>query len=204
MNNKLFLNAILVTATFVGFSANAYAGFVDFESYATGTYNNLAFADGNITYTGGNGDFNIEVANPGSPISGKSLISFRANPGAAPFLVTFNAGTNITSFSIGVGDFNADVDNTYLEVYDSSWNLLASDFYQNPASKNGGDYLTAVTSAAIKYVKFWDTDPFAGAVYWDEMSYSATASAVPVPAAVWLFGSGLLTILGFKNRKLAV
>jgi len=36
-------------------------------------------------------------------------------------------------------------------------------------------------------------------------TYNAGASAVPVPAAVWLMGSGLLGLMGFsrKNKKLA-
>ena len=29
------------------------------------------------------------------------------------------------------------------------------------------------------------------------------ASAVPVPAAVWLFGSGLISLVGFARRKKA-
>lgn len=29
-----------------------------------------------------------------------------------------------------------------------------------------------------------------------------TVSAVPVPAAIWLFGSGLLTLIGFSRRKI--
>lgn len=32
-------------------------------------------------------------------------------------------------------------------------------------------------------------------------TYSATVSAVPAPAAIWLFGSGLLALLGRAQRK---
>lgn len=35
-------------------------------------------------------------------------------------------------------------------------------------------------------------------------SWSATVSAVPVPAAVWLFGSGLLGLIGMARRKESV
>jgi hypothetical protein len=38
----------------------------------------------------------------------------------------------------------------------------------------------------------------------DLKSWSATVSAVPVPAAVWLFGSGLIGLVGMARRKKAV
>jgi hypothetical protein len=37
--------------------------------------------------------------------------------------------------------------------------------------------------------------------YIDNVSISADVSAVPVPAAVWLFGSGLLGLVGVARRK---
>jgi len=171
------------------FCGAAYATSIDFESVAIGTYNVLNFADLSITYTGGNGNFQVVDASPGAPISGHSLISYFDNPGAAPFLVTFNGSANVTDFSIGVGDYNADEDNTYLEAFDANWNSLGSDYYYNPAPTMGGDYLSVASSSPIKYVKFWDADPYAGAVYWDNLSYNA--SPVPLPAAAWLFGSAL-------------
>ena len=35
----------------------------------------------------------------------------------------------------------------------------------------------------------------------DPMARSGDVSAVPVPAAVWLFGSGLMGLLGLARRK---
>jgi hypothetical protein len=37
----------------------------------------------------------------------------------------------------------------------------------------------------------------------DNVSVTADVSAVPVPAAVWLFGSGLLGLVGVARRKKA-
>jgi len=37
--------------------------------------------------------------------------------------------------------------------------------------------------------------------YWFRSTEAQTASVVPVPAAAWLFGSGLLGLLGFARRK---
>ena len=40
--------------------------------------------------------------------------------------------------------------------------------------------------------------------YFDNVSVMADVSAVPVPAAVWLFGSGLLGLVGVARRKKAL
>jgi len=44
------------------------------------------------------------------------------------------------------------------------------------------------------------TGPFPGV----EVAFNGVVSAVPVPAAVWLFGSGLLGLLGVARRRKAV
>ena len=40
-------------------------------------------------------------------------------------------------------------------------------------------------------------------IYWDNVSITADVSAVPVPAAAWLFGTGLLGLIGVARRKKA-
>ena len=171
---------------------------IDFESMATGTYSALAFADGTITYTGGDTLFDVVSASPGPPVSGHALLSYYTNAGAAPFRVDFTLA-NITFFQIGVGDYNQDEDNTHLAVYDAFGNLLGSDFYLNPSSTNGGDYLSVATSTPIAYALFWDAEPFAGAVYWDNMTYTA-GDPVPEPASLALLASGL-GLLAARRRR---
>jgi hypothetical protein len=46
-----------------------------------------------------------------------------------------------------------------------------------------------------------DGTPASGSIFWDDASLSV--SAVPVPAAVWLFGSGLLGLVGVARRRKA-
>jgi hypothetical protein len=41
-------------------------------------------------------------------------------------------------------------------------------------------------------------------IFWDNISITADVAAVPVPAAVWLFGSGLLGLIGVARRKKTV
>jgi len=54
-----------------------------------------------------------------------------------------------------------------------------------------GDVCTPITGNVMQI------GPFPGG----DMSFSGTVSAVPVPAAVWLFGSGLLGLLGVARRR---
>ncbi len=58
-----------------------------------------------------------------------------------------------------------------------AWNFLFGLGYQNRYGKTGGFYAWAVHSGDVG------------------------APAVPVPAAVWLFGSGLVGLIGFARRK---
>ena len=53
----------------------------------------------------------------------------------------------------------------------------------------------------------WDSTHSNSADFWDDVgsqyvgSYLVKVSAVPVPAAVWLFGSGLIGLIGVARRK---
>ncbi len=55
---------------------------------------------------------------------------------------------------------------------------------------NGAPYVTAFADGQ------WMVNPTSGTV-----SYVGQVSAVPVPAAVWLFGSGLLGLVGISRRR---
>ena len=56
-----------------------------------------------------------------------------------------------------------------------------------------GDACTGVSGYAMQIGPFPDQNP----------TFNGTVSAVPVPAAVWLFGSGLLGLVGVARRRKA-
>lgn len=56
-----------------------------------------------------------------------------------------------------------------------------------------GDVCTGVSGYPMQVGPFPDQNP----------TFNGTVSAVPVPTAVWLFGSGLLGLLGVARRKTA-
>lgn len=80
-----------------------------------------------------------------------------------------------------------------------------SDFLQLSAASQQGPAPLAATSGSLG---FDSTAPFTGIRgYFDIGSgnsmYVTSVSAVPVPAAVWLFGSGLVGLIGLARRNKA-
>lgn len=100
---------------------------------------------------------------------------------------------------------SAFISNSFVTLFDSF--ALHHEIYADPAAYG----LTNVTDSCLYTAPencdtymFWDTShpTTAGhSIFANEMAASLTA--VPVPAAVWLFGSGLIGLVGFARRKKA-
>ncbi len=99
--------------------------------------------------------------------------------GVAPFNVNFDASGSFDpeggplTYGWDFGDFNTSSD------------IMPSNTYYVP-----GTYFVVLTVG--------DQDGDAGQ---DSLVINVGASAVPVPGAVWLFGSGLLGLVGFARRR---
>jgi hypothetical protein len=179
--------------------AKAATTTIDFESTPVGIYSFLSFGTATITFTGGTGTFNVDNQTPGPPVSGHNLISYFQNSGSAPFNVSFSSLIN--SFTIGSGDFNADDDDVHLTAFDSANNIVDSASYINPPSTFGGSFLT-VTGPNISYVQFYETGSFAGAIYWDNITFSDQPSvSVPEPGTVALLSISLAGLGLIRRRK---
>lgn len=189
-----YLKPLLLLSA-LGLTPAVNAATIDFEGVTQGSYSTLTIGD--VTFTADDNLFEITSASPGSPISGNTIFNYDTG-----YMIATFAGGGATDFSIGVGDFNSDVDNSYLEAYDVFNNLLDSDYYQNPSSKNGGDFLSVAATSPISYVKFYDEAPFAGAVYWDNATYNLV-SAVPEPStyALMIGGIGMIGFMAARRKK---
>jgi len=81
----------------------------------------------------------------------------------------------------------------------------------NPFGGRGLTYLTHGDSSFVEfdaragqlYSIYLGGNDINGDIFGTPFGYKATVSAVPVPAAVWLFGSGLMGLIGLKRKKLA-
>lgn len=183
--NKILRNGTIALAMLGTSVANAAV--IDFEGIADGEYSSLVFGNATLTFTGGDGIFEVREGYNGT----QTVISFFTNPGADPFRLDFIGGAS--SVSIDVGDFGADEDNVFLGLYDAMDNLLSSTTGLIPSGDDSGITLSASAGNAA-YALFSDAEPFAGAVYWDNIVWEP-ASNVDVPVS----GTSALLALTFAG-----
>ena len=121
-----------------------------------------------------------------------------------PMTTTNNNGSDgFEAFAIDTGGVNLVAGNQYVAFFSSSnlfdgeigtatWATIYEDVYA------GGSFVYLNNGAQFDDVT---------SVNWDVITYSDSSfsmyftSRIPVPAAVWLFGSGLLGLIGVARRK---
>jgi len=122
--------------------------------------------------------------------------------GTSQFSVTFGVD-QLTDFSLtgnldtslwGAGDLYVSLKENGSEIFGLSvWDLPTSGV--NPFNFNG-QFTVGNTYNLTLYSYTYDSD------YYDEKwTFNLNTTVVPVPAAVWLFGSGLLGLIGVARRK---
>lgn len=138
--------------------------------------------------------------NPNAPSDNRGAISSR---------VTFHLNSQVTAFGIGLGNFQADaVDHALLvngvEIISVIGNLTG--FTSGINLRNGyllihGEAGESIESVAFQVYETNTKNPLSG-FSGDGLVFDHVAlAAVPIPAAAWLFGSGLLALIGFGRRK---
>ena len=114
--------------------------------------------------------------------SGSGLTPGGGHFGFLPFVVSstgFNqseAGTTVTAFGASLGLTNADVSANF------SHNIFNDTFGLNVVDRDSAGQILSLAGRGI-------IDPGTG------------VNPVPVPAAIWLFGSGVIGLIGFGRRR---
>lgn len=214
MNNNL--KATIAAIGFTAFSSANAALVTSYDVYNTqlsgaGGWNHTY--DGVITgndYTGGSGTMNDGVI--GTSEQNTHLFYIADN---SSIVVNLNESTTLTSlFLYGIENstngipgsitgFNVTV-NGITEYFTTDFFGISSNSYDGPhESVNfAGSILSGIVSDSFTLSGFTTDGVYSTYFAISEIEVSSV-SAVPVPAAAWLFGSGLLGLAGLARRKKA-
>lgn len=144
------------------------------------------------TYTATAHAMNWNGDNLGAGNLGLMQLSFWSAPGGQN-----GGGANLGSFEIIV-DSTDDGTNIYLPGEDgaeiSDWTALSITEVAPVGTASAELFLLHIQLNPAS-----DPAAQAGSIFWDDISLEV--SAVPVPAAVWLFGSGLIGLIGIARRR---
>lgn len=174
----------------------SYAGAVtiDFESFAAGTTVSGAGVFDDFVLSAGADSVITAAANPGPDFTGTMAAQGSPFTHRSPFRVDFLI-SGVDSFSVVMGDYNADADNLFVRAYDSANNLLDEELFALASSVYGGPTMS-VSGTNIAYVLFGSTGTYLNSVYFDNVSYNS----VPEPATLLLFGLGLVGLAGLRRK----
>ena len=186
MKKSRLLGAVCAVALLFAPLSNAYAITVD---YFTGGFEEGAFVQG---YFSGNV--------PSSGVMGRSDLS--------DFSFSFSGNSLIPAFSVNFSEFLA-ADPAYngLNYYTVNGGLPAGSLVMNLINGTYGVQLQSDSpqdpcGVGLTYCGLIQS-VVVGTTAISYGPMTVTASAVPIPAAVWLFGSGLLGLVGIARRKKA-
>ena len=163
-----------------GFNSTfAAANPVDFGDFS------VTASIGNVNW--GNGPTFPEVVSEGAG----SIYGFANNP-FSQNTFTFDFSSPITAFGVDINNFSTPP----LTASTNTGSLLAFEIADQPPQTKtiffGVVDTTPFNSLSIRWANATN------AVGFDDLVYTAP---IPIPAAVWLFGSGLLGLIGISRRK---
>lgn len=128
--------------------------------------------------------------------SGTDFLAFNSEIGTGTTeLLSFSSSITVNSFEIyAAGGQNPAT--FLLEAFDAGNNLLANDTI---TTTDWG--LLSVAAPGISNIELTQTGTGTNNTWvYDDIAFN-TVNTVPLPAAVWLFGTGLLGLIGMARRK---
>jgi len=117
------------------------------------------------------------------------------NHGNAPTAWTFDFDSSVSAFGFLFGA--SDV-NWMVEAYAGA-TMLQQYIISPTRGSNAGDYF-GISGSGITQARLFSQGGQSDYVFVDDFTFTAP-SEVPVPAAVWLFGTGLAGLVGVSRKK---
>ena len=187
---KTFTAFIVLGAVF--WIANANANTIDMQYYQAGNNDinlvcNTSIASQCQGFLGGNTEVNDPIASLSDTVATEYLI---ANSDATTEMALLN---NLLS------EMNAGSVSTVFKTDDDLTSFSTDKLYFSIKQATEIFYFKNISGGTLNVELYPDANAFS---HWSE--YGPSASVVPVPAAVWLFGSALLGLVGFKRKQAQV
>ena len=145
-------------------------------------------------------------------MTGIESYGFQCDAGNSGLIFDLGAGANITGISWDVGltpvspSWSQEATmSLYSEGGETVLNIFAGIDNSDPAAAVGGTALSQTAADGLLLIEFYEIDfddiaDGADAIWDGTLSIEYETSVVPVPAAAWLLGSGLLGLLGLRRR----
>jgi hypothetical protein len=162
-----------------------------FESYADGTPLPLA-TSGFVVSTDNTSYGSFNAVNTFVASDGSKSVRYGADDGQSIFF-TFNSP--VTVFGMYIMDFGTTGGTPVLTFYDDKGDSQIVVAGENP----GTIFYGAELSSAITQVQFKMTGSSGDGIYFDSV-YSGSKAVVPIPAAFWLLGSGIVGLIGMRKK----
>ena len=138
------------------------------------------------------GDYNAFELTLGDTITASGVFDDSALSAGSGTILFGSGSINTMTLYIGTEIFTADNDGSPTMTL-SNFSLTDFDYYA----------LAGVNGAPADFSSFF-TGFDDGAFLYGEWQTTVTLTPVPVPAAVWLFGSGLIGLIGIARRRQSV
>jgi len=162
-----------------------------FESYADGAPLPLSTA-GFVVSTDNQSYGSFNAINTLLASDGAKSVRYGADNGNS-ILFTFNSP--VTVFGMNIMDFGTAGGSPVLTFYDDKGDSQVVVTGENP----GTIFYGAELSSAITKVQFTMTGSDGDGIYFDSV-YSGSKAVVPIPAAFWLLGSGIVGLFGMRKK----
>jgi hypothetical protein len=191
------MRTLLILGLAVSFAGSASAfTMIDFDAFAAGTPIGNNFGGYGVDFWNDTTNtLTVAAQYPGPPFSSPNS-AFDSNGYSNSHNFAKFIGMPANYVEVCMGDYDADAEDIFLEAYDDSNNLVASDSDFLPADLNGGK-VVSVSAASIRWVKFYSTGSYPGSVFFDNFGFEP----VPEPTTVSLVGFGLLGLAGLLKRR---